>query len=152
MSWAAAARDVDTNLIESAAMLWVGRSMPSHFSAARREGLWAPDSDVAWLSTNFGSRERSQPGLRVYPSRQLPGAFRSDGFHRWTPEDRTIVDLAGEFPRRHLEAVLLSAIRLGRTTAAQVKATACHLRGRRGVAMVSCGRQNDRHSSRTCCT
>lgn len=133
---AAAARAVDTDLKESAAMLWVRRSMLSHFSAARRDGIWAPESDLAWLTTEFGSPARSQPGLRVYPSRQLPGAFRSDGFHRWTAADRTIVDLAGELTRAQVEAVLLSAIRLGRTTAAQVEATAVCLRGRRGVAMV----------------
>jgi very-short-patch-repair endonuclease len=133
---APAAVDVSRELVERAAMLWIPRCSLSHYSAARREGIWVPDNDQAWVTAEFDCARRSQATIKVFRSRQFPLDFRTDGFHRWTPPARTVVDLASVLTRKQLDAVLLSAIRLDKTTAPDVDDAAAGLRGRKGIAML----------------
>jgi very-short-patch-repair endonuclease len=133
---ASATLEGDRDLVESAAMLWEPRSSLSHFSSARRDGIWVPDNDEAWLTTELCSRKRSLPQIRVFRSRQFAQQFQTDGFHRWTPSARTVVDLSGRLTRKQLEAVLLSAIRLERTTAVEVQEAAEGLSCRTGITML----------------
>ncbi|MDX6266481.1 MAG: hypothetical protein QOD70_1221 [Frankiales bacterium] len=128
-----AAVEPTRELRESAAMLWPGRVVLSHFSAARRSGLWVPEDDRAWVSTEFSSPRRDLPGLKVFRTRNLLDRVIKDGFHQWTPPRRTIADLASILTRKQLEAVLLSAIRQDATTAAEVEATIVGLERRRGM-------------------
>ena len=121
---------------ESACMLWEPRSLLSHYNAARRNGIWAPDTDRVWLSTEFLSKRRSRAGIEVMRTRHLPQRFKSDGFHRWTPPARTVVDLAMCLTRRQLEATLLSAIRATGITAADVDTAAAELPGRAGLQLL----------------
>ena len=36
--------EVTDEVVESAVMLWDPRSLLSHYSAARRDGIWVPDT------------------------------------------------------------------------------------------------------------
>src|SRR5690349_6009529 len=69
---APAAVEITTDLLESAAMLWVPTSQLSHQSAARRSGFWVPDDDAASISVPFESTARDRDGIRVSRTRQLP--------------------------------------------------------------------------------
>lgn len=130
----AASVEVTREMRESATMLWRGKVVLSHFSAARRAGIWVPDDPRAWISVAFDSRRRDLPGLKVVRTRQLFAKVVRDGIHQWTPARRTIVDLAPYLTRKQLEAVLLSAVRLGETSVADVAAAAVGLERRRGMA------------------
>ena len=133
---APAALEPTTELLESAAMLWAPDGALALHSAARRSGFWVPDSDLAWLTTPFTSGLRSRAGLDVFRSRRFPEDLASDGFHRWTLPERTLVDLASQLTRKQLEAVLLSAVRKKATTAEAVRLVAETLRKRPSVALV----------------
>lgn len=133
---APAAVEPNRALVASAAMLWAPTGQLSHHEAAAREGIWVPEGEHLRLTVPFASTRRSVKGLEVVRTRHLPRTFGTDGFHRWTPPARTVVDLGMVLTRRQLEAVLLSAIRRGATTAAQVDAVAATLSGRAGLADV----------------
>ena len=128
--------DADRDIIEAAAMLWARAGWLSHHSAARREGLWVPDDDRVRIGVPFKDGHRSRPELAVVRSRHAP-ELRTDGFFRWSPPARTVVDLAQLLDERALSAVLLSAVRTGKATAAEVAATAEPLACRRGIARLT---------------
>lgn len=130
---AAATADVTDELRASAAMLWEPRALLSHHEAAAREGIWVPDRERLRVTVPFSSKKRSLAELEVIRSRVMPSTFQTDGFHRWTPAPRTVVDLAMVLTRKQLEAVLLSAVRHHKATAAEVEATADQLSGRAGL-------------------
>lgn len=125
-----------TALLERASQLWAPGSALSHYSAARRDGIWVPDSDSAWITCPWEDPARSRPGLEVFRTRQMPGTLRSADGVTWTPAPRTVVDLASQLTSRQFASVLLSGIRVGKATAVEVEAEAVKLRGRKGVAMV----------------
>jgi very-short-patch-repair endonuclease len=123
-------------LLEAAAMLWAPAGGLSHHCAARREGIWVPDSSAVQISVPWEDKHRSRPGVDVMRTRHPP-EWVTDGFMRWTPPSRTIVDLAALLNERMLSAVLLSAVRLKKATAAEVAAAANPLPGRAGLALLS---------------
>lgn len=133
---AASTFEVTMTLLEDAAVLWDPNAILSHFSAARREGIWVPNDDRAWITAPFSSGSRSRPDVHVTRSRALPEIVNRLGHVRWTQPPRTIADLAGELTRNQLEAVLLSAIRLEKTTAAEVDLAAAPLKRRRGMTVL----------------
>ena len=133
---APAAVTVDRDLLERAAMLWVPAGALSHFSAARRDGLWVPNDPRVWLTTPFEDGHRSRPGVEIVRTRHPSLPWRSDDVRRWTPAPRTIVDLAQCLGERDLNAVLLSAVRKERATAAAVLAAAAPLPGRAGLLVL----------------
>lgn len=133
---APAAVAVDRPLVEAAAMLWLPEGGLSHFSAARREGIWVPEDPNAWAAVPFADGHRSRPGLQVVRTRHPTTRWSTDGFLRWTPPARTIVDLAQCLDERALNAVLLSAVRKQRATAQAVEAAAAGLHGRAGLAVL----------------
>ena len=124
-------------LRESASMLWVPEGALSHFSAARKEGIWIPDNDDAWVTAPFGCTHRSREGLQVYRTRNFPKDTKTDGFHRWTPPARTVVDLAGVTTRKQLEAVLLNVIRNRKATAKDISAVVAKLLRRRDLDVLA---------------
>lgn len=134
---APAVLDVDQPLVEAAAMLWAPGGWLSHHSAARREGIWVPDDARVWLGLPFKDGHRSRAEVDVIRTRHPPGELRTDGFVRWTAPARTIVDLAQLLNQRTLSAVLLSAVRKEKATAAEVAAAAEPLGGRAGLAVLS---------------
>lgn len=121
--------EVDRDLIEAAAMLWAPTGWLSHHGAARREGIWVPEDDRVWLGVPFKSGQRSRSEIAVVRTRQVP-PLCTDGFFRWTKPPRTIVDLAQLLDERTLSAVLLSAVRKKKATAAEVSDAAKPLNGR----------------------
>jgi very-short-patch-repair endonuclease len=133
---APAAMAVDRDLLERAAMLWVPAGALSHFSAARRDGIWVPDNPRVWLTAPFEDGHRSRPRIEIVRTRHPSLPWRSDGVRRWTPAPRTIVDLAQCLDERDLHAVLLSAVRKERATAAEVLAAAAPLPGRAGLLVL----------------
>lgn len=133
---APAGLEVDREVFEAAAMLWVPRSMLSHESSARRHGFWTPDDSDAHLMVPFADPHRSRPGLRVSRSRHYPKLLQPAGHFRYSLADRTVVDLADRLTKRQLEAVLLSAIRRRATTAEAVRAEALALSRRPRVRLV----------------
>ena len=128
--------DVDRDLLESAAMMWAPRGWLSHHNAARREGVWVPDDDRVRIGLPFEDGLRSRPEIAVSRTRRAP-ELRSEGIFRWTAPARTIVDLAQLLDTRTLSAVLLSAVRKQKATAAEVAAAAVPLAGRRGLARLT---------------
>jgi very-short-patch-repair endonuclease len=126
--------DVSVSQLASAAMLWEPTALLSHHEAARRAGFWTPDPDRLRDTVAYESPRRSLKRLEVVRTRHLPTAVATDGFHRWTHPARTVVDLAMLLTRKQLEAVLLSAIRNGRTSAEEVEREAARLPGRAGLA------------------
>lgn len=133
---ASATVDVTRQVVASAAMLWEPSGLLSHHEAALREGIWVPDGDTLKLTVPYACTKRSVERLEVIRTRHPPRAFRTDGFHRWTPAARTIVDLGMVLTQRQLEAALLSAVRRRATTASDVEAQAATLPGRAGLADV----------------
>jgi very-short-patch-repair endonuclease len=133
---APASVEVDRALIEAAAMLWAPTAWLSHHCAARREGFWVPDDDRVRLGAPFEAGVRSRPGVDVIRTRHVP-QLHTDGVVRWVPPARTIADLAQVLDERTLSAVLLSAVRKEKATAADVAAAAEPLDGRAGLAMLS---------------
>lgn len=127
---------VDDACLEAAAMLWAPGAALSHFSAARAQGLWVPEREGAWLTAPFDDPHRSRARVTVVRTRH-PVAFRGDGFLRWTPPARLVVDLAQLLEERTLSAVLLSAVRKKLATAEQVAAAARPLAGRAGLAALA---------------
>lgn len=121
-------------LLEAAAMLWEPRSVLSHSSAARRNGFWVPADDQVWVTVEFAAAKRPVAGLRLVRTRRFDLRYQCDGLHRWTHPDRTLVDLSMVLTRLQLEASLLSAVRAGVATAAQVAEAAAALRTRPGVS------------------
>jgi very-short-patch-repair endonuclease len=128
--------DVDRALLEAAAMLWAEAGWLSHHCAARREGIWVPDDDRVRLGVPFKDGHRSRPEVGVVRTRHVP-ELRTDGIFRWSPPARTIVDLAQLLDERTLSAVLLSAVRKEKVTAAEVATAAEPLAGRRGLARLT---------------
>lgn len=124
----------DRDLLETAAMLWERRSVLSHSSAARRHGFWVPDDERVWVTVEYDAPKRPVPGLRLVRTRRFELRYETDGLHRWTPADRTLVDLAMVLTRPQLEASLLSAVRGRATTAAAVAEAAASLRSRPGTS------------------
>jgi very-short-patch-repair endonuclease len=133
---APATLELNKALVASAALLWEPTSLLSHHEAASREGIWVPDPEHLRVTVPFTSKKRSVKNLEVVRTRVMPSHMRTDGFHRWTPVDRTVVDLGMVLTRKQLEAVLLSAIRLRKTSAAHVDRVADQLPGRAGLADV----------------
>jgi very-short-patch-repair endonuclease len=128
--------EIDREVIEAAAMLWAETGWLSHHSAARREGIWVPDDDRVRLGVPFKDGHRSRPEVAVVRTRHVPELQR-DGIYRWSPPARTVVDLAQLLDERTLSAVLLSAVRKEKATAAEVAAAAEPLAGRRGLARLT---------------
>ncbi|MGZ6826646.1 MAG: endonuclease domain-containing protein [Mycobacteriales bacterium] len=122
------------DLLETAAMLWEPRSVLSHGNAARRNGFWVPDEDRVWVTVEFDAPKRPVAGLRLVRSRRFELRYETDGLHRWTHADRTLVDLAMTLSRPQLEASLLSAVRSRATSAAAVAEAASCLRTRPGTS------------------
>lgn len=133
---APAAVDVDRALREAAAMLWLPDGGLSHYSAARRDDIWVPEHPDAWAAVPFEDGHRSRFGLQVVRTRHPTTQWSTDGFLRWTPAPRTIVDLAQCLDERALSAVLLSAVRKQKATAQEVDAAAAGLDGRAGLAVL----------------
>lgn len=133
---APATSEVTPELVAAAAMLWAPVALLSHHAAARSQGIWVPEPDRLRVTVPFSNPRRSVPGLEVVRTRVFPERYHSDGFLRWTPPARTVVDLGMCLTRRQLEAVLLSAVRAGSTSAADVEAVAALLPGRAGLADV----------------
>jgi hypothetical protein len=131
-----AAVEVDRSLREAAAMLWLPQGGLSHYSAARRDEIWVPDDDRAWLAVPFEDGHRSRHGVEIVRTRHPVDRWTSDGFLRWTPAARTLVDLAQCLGERSLQAALLSAVRKQKTTAADVIAAAEGLDGRAGLGLL----------------
>ena len=127
--------EIDRTLLEHAALLWAPAGGWSHFTAARKEGIWVPDDPNAWLTTPWEDGHRSRAGVEIVRTRHLP-AWRTDGVRRWTPPARTVVDLAQVLDERQLNAVLLSAVRKKKATAAEVDAAAVGLAGRAGLRLL----------------
>jgi very-short-patch-repair endonuclease len=134
---APAVLDVDRGLLEAGSMLWAPAGLLSHYCAARRDGIWVPDDERVWLAVPFEDGHRSRPGVEVIRTRHPVERWETDGFVRWTPAPRTLVDLAQVLDERTLAAVLLSAVRRKKTTAAAVSAAAEPLAGRAGLAMLA---------------
>ncbi|MDT7572226.1 MAG: hypothetical protein QOE05_2400 [Actinomycetota bacterium] len=128
--------DVHREVLEAAAMLWAKAGWLSHHSAARREGIWVPDDTSVHVGVPFADGHRSRPGVAVTRTRQVP-ELATDGFFRWTPPARTVVDLAQLLDERTLSAVLLSAVRKEKATAAEVAAAAQALAFRPGLARLT---------------
>jgi len=122
-------------LLDYAVLLWVPGGAWSHFTAARKEGIWVPEDPLTWITAPWKDGHRSRPGVEVVRTRHLP-AFRTDGLDRWTPAARTVVDLAQVLDERQLQAVLLSAVRKKKATAAEVDAAATGLDGRAGLQLL----------------
>jgi very-short-patch-repair endonuclease len=133
---APAALTVDSVLLARAAMLWVPAGGLSHYSAAAQAGFWVPEQDKVWLTAPFGDPHRSRPGVEIVRTRH-PVPLRTEGLFRWTPPDRTVVDLAQVLSERQLAATLLSAIRKKATTALAVDAAAATLGGRAGLRLLA---------------
>ena len=131
-----ATAEADDACVAAAAMLWAPNASLSHFSAARCQQLWVPDCHGVWLTVPYDDPHRSRTGLTVVRTRH-PVPARGDGFLRWTPPARTVVDLAQLLPERALSAVLLSAVRRKLATADQVAGAAEPLTGRAGLAVLS---------------
>ncbi|MCU1602804.1 MAG: hypothetical protein JWO22_3513 [Frankiales bacterium] len=131
-----AASVVTREVRENSVRWWDDKAMLSHFSAARREGIWVPDNDDAWVTVDITSTKRDVKGLRVIRSRAFDITPRTDGRHRWVPPDRTIVDLASFLTRNQLDAVMLNAIRQKKASAAQVRAAAQPVRTRPGISQL----------------
>lgn len=131
-----AAMPPDRRMLAAALCLGVPRSVLSHHDAAQEVGIWVPASDQVWVTVPFESPLRDVPGVRLVRSRAFPDEFVRRSALRVTTPSRTLVDLGMVLTRRQLEAVLLSAVRQGVLTVAEVTAHADRLRGRRGVAMV----------------
>lgn len=129
--------DRELPLVECAALLWIPTGALSHFSAARLDGIWVPDDPRAWVAAPFEDGHRSRPGVEVVRTRHMPVALRFDGQLRWIPAARTVVDLAQCLGERELSAVLLSAVRKEKATAAQVRAAAEPLAGRAGLELLA---------------
>lgn len=121
-------------LMADAAMLWDTDCLLCGTSAAQRDRIWVPDVSGVRVTVPFASSRRSLPGLTVVRTRHFPRRHVSNGFHRWTEPGRTLVDLSQELTPRQLEASLLSAIRLKRTTAAEVDLATEGLNNRAGLA------------------
>jgi very-short-patch-repair endonuclease len=119
--------------LDSAAMLWDPRCVLSHHDAARRTGIWAPDTDDVHVTVEWDNGRRKAPGLEVHRSRQFDDRYRHDGFHRWTRPGRTLVDLSQLLTRAQLEASLLSGVRSGELEVAEVLEAAEGLHTRQGV-------------------
>ena len=133
---APAAIPVSRSLREAAAMLWLPAGALSHFSAARQDDIWVPEDERAWATVPFADRHRSRRGVEIMRTRHVPARWTTNGFLRWTPAARTIVDLGMCLDERELSAALLSAVRKQKTTAAQVLAAAEGLDGRAGLSLV----------------
>jgi very-short-patch-repair endonuclease len=131
---APASIEITPQVVASAVMLWDPKALLSHHEAATREGIWVPQPDRLRVIVPFTSKRRSLKRVDVVRTRSMPRGYRGDGFHRWTPAPRTVVDLAMLLTRKQLEAVLLSAVRGKRATAEQVEAEADKLAGRAGLA------------------
>jgi very-short-patch-repair endonuclease len=131
---APAACEIKPALLASAAMLWDDQAILSHHEAARRSGIWVPEADRLRVTVPFESRRRSLKDLEVVRTRAFPERMHTDGFHRWTRPERSLVDLAMVLTRNQLEAALLSAIRARLTDAAAVAAVAVEVPGRAGLA------------------
>jgi very-short-patch-repair endonuclease len=131
---AAATAVISPGLIADAAMLWDPNCLLCGSSAAQREGIWVPEVSAVRVTVPFASSRRSLPGLDVVRTRHFPVRHHTNGFHRWTEACRSLVDLSLELTPRQLEASLLSAIRLKKTTAADVDAAAEGMRNRKGMA------------------
>lgn len=132
---APATAEPDDACIGAAAMLWAPNAALSHFSAAGAQQLWVPDRNGVWLTVPYDDPHRSRTGVTVVRTRH-PVPWSGDGFLRWTPPARTVVDLAQYLRERALSAVLLSAIRKNLATAEQVAAAAEPLTGRAGMAVL----------------
>lgn len=128
--------EVTRELLEAAGMLWIPRSMLSHESAARRHGFWVPDNEHACLTTPYADTRRSRGLVQISRTRSYPKLQLRSGLIRYALADRTVVDLAERLTRRQLEAVLLSAIRRGCTTADEVRLVAAELNRRPSVRLV----------------
>ncbi|HUR50727.1 MAG TPA: hypothetical protein VMZ11_01250 [Mycobacteriales bacterium] len=133
---APATSEVTPELLAAAAMLWEPAALLSHHAAAQRQGIWVPEMDRLRVTVPFRNPRRSVAGVEVFRTRVFPERFPTDGFLRWTPPARTLVDLGMCLSRRQLEAVLVGAVRAGRTSAAEVEAVAASMPGRAGLAVV----------------
>lgn len=127
---------VTRELLEAACMLWMPHCMLSHESASRRLGFWVPDEPCACITTPWQDTRRSRGLIRISRTRHYPPEEHRIGLLRVAAAERTIVDLAEKLTRKQLEAVLLSAIRHGATTAEQVSAAAEPLVRRPSVRLV----------------
>lgn len=132
---APAAVEVTTDLVERATAFWAPGSALSHYSGARKNGIWVPDSKGAFITVPYEANVRSRDGVKVFRTRNMPATLETDGHAHWTQAPRTVVDLASKLTRRQFDAVLLSGIRGDKLSAAEVDTEAASLRGRKGVAM-----------------
>lgn len=128
--------EITHEVLAAAAMLWEPSALLSHHQAAAALGIWVPDPDRVHVTVPFSSKRRSTGQLEVVRTRAFPERCRTDGFLRLTPPARTVVDLGMCLTRRQLEAVLLSAVRIGATSAEAVLKEAQRLPGRAGLADV----------------
>jgi hypothetical protein len=127
----AAGTPVDRELLTRAAVLWLPPyGALSHASAARCWGIHVPDDAGVWVTVPWEAPQRSRLGVTVVRTRHLPARWRTGRELRWTPADRTIVDLAQVLSARELDAALLSAVRRGVSSAVEIDRAAMGLHGR----------------------
>lgn len=133
----AASTPVDRELLTRAAVLWLPPyGALSHASAARCWGIHVPDDAGVWVTVPWEAPQRSRLGVTVVRTRHLPARWRTGRELRWTPADRTIVDLAQVLSARELDAALLSAVRRGVSSAVEIDRTAMGLHGRAGLQLL----------------
>jgi len=133
----AAGTPVDRELLTRAAVLWLPPyGALSHASAARCWGIHVPDDTGVWVTVPWEAPQRSRLGVTVVRTRHLPARWRTGCELRWTPADRTIVDLAQVLSARELDAALLSAVRRGVSSAVEIDRVAIGLHGRAGLQLL----------------
>jgi len=133
----AAGTPVDRELLTRAAVLWLPPyGALSHASAARCWGIHVPNDAGVWVTVPWEAPQRSRLGVTVVRTRHLPARWRTGRELRWTPADRTIVDLAQVLRARELDAALLSAVRRGVSSAVEVDRAAMGLHGRAGLQLL----------------
>ncbi len=133
----AAGTPVDRELLTRAAVLWLPPyGALSHASAARCWGNHVPNDAGVWVTVPWEAPQRSRSGVTVVRTRHLPARWRTGRELRWTPADRTIVDLAQVVGAWELDAALLSAVRRGVSSAVEVDRAAMGLHGRAGLQLL----------------
>jgi len=131
------ARPSTGELLTRAAVLWLPPyGALSHASAARCWGIHVPNDAGVWVTVPWEAPQRSRSGVTVVRTRHLPARWRTGRELRWTPADRTIVDLAQVLRARELDAALLSAVRRGVSSAVEVDRAAMGLHGRAGLQLL----------------
>lgn len=134
---APAGMPISRDVLTQAAMLWLPkRAALSHSSAAACWGIHVPPEERVWVTVPWAAPQRTRGPVIVVRTRHPPDRLQVARGLRWTPADRTVVDLAQVLGARALDAALLSAVRRGVTTATAVDRATAGLAGRAGLALL----------------